>query len=48
MDSKHLKGMAVDIYGGQGKGGKLLKPTTENIQHMNANGWYQPAATLAK
>ncbi len=41
MDSKHMKGLAVDIYSWTDKNWKLLAPSKEQITVMNANWWYQ-------
>ena len=37
LNSKHLKGLAVDIYNGQNKNGVLQKPSTKQTAIMNAN-----------
>jgi len=37
--SKHEGGMAIDLYGWTDKNGKLLPPTQQQIQIMEANGW---------
>jgi hypothetical protein len=48
MNSKHLTGMAMDIYSGKDDKGKLIKPSDAQIKIMNANWRYQPAETMAK
>jgi hypothetical protein len=35
--------MAIDIYSGKDKNGKLLALTPEQVKVMNANGWVQNA-----
>lgn len=44
LDSRHMSGMAVDLYDGSPD----KKPSAEQIRIMNENGWFQPADTLAK
>lgn len=41
--SKHESGMAIDIYSGKDRNGKLLALTPEQVKIMNANGWVQNA-----
>ena len=37
--------MAIDIYSGKDKNGKLLALTPEQVKIMNANGWVQNAGS---